>query len=114
VTVLEMLPKAGQSLGKSTKWALLDKCDMLGVEILTNVDVVEIGSNYVQYNDPKENEHTLESVDAVYYATGVSPNDAIYEELKELGIDAYKIGDARKPETIVEAIARAYKIANRL
>jgi 2,4-dienoyl-CoA reductase (NADPH2) len=114
VTVLEMLPKAGQSLGKSTKWALLDKCDMLGVDIFTNVDVEEIGADYVQYKDAKETIHTLDNVDAVYYATGVSPNDAIYEQVKELGIDAHKIGDARKPETIVEAVARAYKIANRL
>jgi hypothetical protein len=44
----------------------------------------------------------------------VSPNDELYDKIKELGIDCHKIGDARKPETIVEAVARAYKIANRI
>ncbi len=114
ITVLEMLPKAGQSLGKSTKWALLDKCDMLGVKILTSVKVMEIGPNTVQYNDANDHRHVLDNVDAIYYATGVKPNDALYEELKDLGIESQKIGDARKPETIVEATARAYKIANRI
>jgi 2,4-dienoyl-CoA reductase (NADPH2) len=114
VTVLEMLPKAGQSLGKSTKWALLDKCDMLGVDILTNVNVTEIEDNAVQYKDANGNLHGLDNIDAVYYATGVSPNDELYDKIKELGIDCHKIGDARKPETIVEAVARAYKIANRI
>ncbi|TFF98133.1 MAG: NADH:flavin oxidoreductase [Promethearchaeota archaeon] len=114
ITVLEMLPKAGRSLGKSTKWALLDKCDMLGVDIFTSVNVTEIEEDSIQYKDANENLHILDNIDAVYYATGVSPNDALYNKVKKLGIEAHKIGDVRKPETIVEAVARAYKIANRI
>jgi 2,4-dienoyl-CoA reductase (NADPH2) len=113
VTVLEMLPKLGSALGRTTKWVLLDKCDALGVKFLTSVKVTEIGDNYVSYIDASDNENAINDVDYVYYATGVEPNDALYKEIKQLGtIKVEKIGDARKPETVMEAIARGYKMGN--
>jgi len=55
----------------------------------------------------------INDVDMVYYATGVEPNDALFNEIKQLGnIKVQKIGDARKPETVLEAVHRAYKVAN--
>jgi 2,4-dienoyl-CoA reductase (NADPH2) len=113
VTVLEQLPKLGSALGKTTKWVLLDKCDALGVKFHTGVRVKEIGENFVSYLDAKENEQIINNVDTIYYATGVTPNDELLKEIKALeNIKAEKIGDARKPETVLEAIHRAYKLAN--
>ncbi|MFX0038143.1 MAG: FAD-dependent oxidoreductase [Candidatus Heimdallarchaeota archaeon] len=113
VTVLEQLPKLGSALGKTTKWVLLDKCDALGIKFLTGVRVKEIGENSVSYLDTKDNEQIIDDVDVVYYATGVEPNNFLYKELKQLeNIQLEKIGDARKPETVLEAIHRAYKLAN--
>jgi 2,4-dienoyl-CoA reductase (NADPH2) len=115
VTVLEQLPKLGSALGKTTKWVLLDKCDALGVKFYTGVKVKEIGDNYVSYLDTKDNEQIINDVDIVYYATGVEPNDTLFKEIKQIGnITAKKIGDARKPETVLEAVHRAYKIANNI
>jgi len=115
VTVLEKLPKLGSALGKTTKWVLLDKCDMLGVKMMTNIEVNEIGDNYVNYSDANGRDQTITDVDYVYYATGVIPNDDLYNQIKELGnIDIEKIGDARKPETVMEATARGYKIGNKV
>jgi 2,4-dienoyl-CoA reductase (NADPH2) len=115
VTVLEQLPKLGSALGKTTKWVLLDKCDALGVNFHTNAIVKEIGENYVSYLDVKNRKQTIENVDMVYYATGVEPNDLLYKELKRLqNIQVQKIGDVRKPETVLEAIHRAYKLANNI
>ncbi len=113
VTVLEMLPKLGSALGRTTKWVLLDKCDALGVKFLTSVKVTEIGENYVSYSDAEGKENAINNVDYVYYATGVEPNDKLYQEIKALGtIEVEKIGDARKPETVMEAVARGYKMGN--
>ena len=51
----------------------------------------------------------------VYYATGVAPNDGLAKELKVLdNIEIHKIGDAKKPQTVLEAIETAYKVANRI
>jgi 2,4-dienoyl-CoA reductase (NADPH2) len=115
VTVLEQMPKLGSALGKTTKWVLLDKCDALGVKFLTSVKVTEIGENYVNYSDASGNENAINDVDYVYYATGVESNDSLYKEIKDLGtIEVEKIGDARKPETVMEAVARGYKMGNRI
>ncbi len=115
VTVLERLPKLGSALGKTTKWVLLDKCDAFGVNFLTNVNVTEIGDNYVNYIDASGNENAVNDVDYVYYATGVRSNDTLFKELKELEkYELENVGDARKPETVLEAVAIAYKKANRI
>ncbi len=113
VTVLEKLPKLGSALGKTTKWVLLDKCVALGVDLITSVDVTEIGNDYVNYKDANDRDQIINNVDYVYYATGVIPDDELSTQIKQLGnIKIEKIGDARKPETVMEAVSRGYKIGN--
>ena len=114
VTILEQLPKLGSALGKTTKWVLLDKCDALGVKMITSVKVTEIGDDFVNYTDAKGNEQVINDVDCVYYATGVEPRNELFKKIKGLGIAVEKIGDARKPQTVLEAIEKAYNIANRV
>ena len=115
VAVLEMLPKLGSNLGRTTKWVLLGKCDALGVNFLTSVKVTEIGENFVSYSDAEGKENAINDADYVFYATGVEPNDKLYQEIKELGtFKVEKIGDARKPETVMEAVARGYKMGNNI
>jgi 2,4-dienoyl-CoA reductase (NADPH2) len=113
VTVLEMLPKLGSALGKTTKWVLLDKCQSLGVKLVTSAKVTEIGENYVSYTDANDKEQVINDLDYIYYATGVEPNDSLYKEIKQIeGLRVEKIGDARKPETVMEAVSRGYKMGN--
>jgi len=112
VTVLEMLPKLGTALGKTTKWVLLDKCDALGVKLISGANIQEIGEDYVVYTDAADKEQVINEVDYVYHATGVEPKESIYKEIKALNIPVEKIGDVRKPETVMEAVSRGYKIGN--
>jgi len=113
--VLEQLPKLGSALGKTTKWVLLDKCDALGVKFHTGVKVKEIGEDCVSYLDVKDNEQIINDVEVVYYATGVEPNKTLLREIKQLkNIEVKTLGDARKPETVLEAVHRAYKLANNI
>jgi len=114
VTILEQLPKLGSALGKTTKWVLLDKCDALGIKMLTNVKVTEIGENYVNYMDATDSEQRISDVDYIYYATGVESDDILYKQIKALKIPVEKIGDAKKPQTVLEAINKAYSLANRI
>ncbi|MHA1233575.1 MAG: oxidoreductase [Promethearchaeota archaeon] len=114
VTVLEQLPKLGTALGKTTKWVLLDKCDYLGVKKLTSVKVTEIGKDYVSYTDATDTEQQINNVDYVYYATGVKPNNSLFKEIKALKIPVEKLGDAKKPQTVMEAINRGYSLGNRI
>jgi len=112
VTLLEKLPKLGSILGRTTKWVLLDKCDSLGIRLITSASVTEIGRDYVNYKDAKGNDQVINDVDIVYYATGVKANDSLFKEIRSLGIEVQKIGDARKPATVLEAIDKGYKIGN--
>ncbi len=134
VTVLEQLPKLGSNLGRTTKWVLLDKCDFLGVKFLTSVKVTEIGEDFVSYTDNKGTEQRINDVDMVYYATGVASNDNIAKEIKKVyyatetasndnianeieeseKVEVIRIGDAQKPQTVLEAVERAYKTANKI
>jgi hypothetical protein len=94
---------------------LLDKCDAFGVKSHTSVKVKEIGDNYVSYVDATDKEQVVNDVDAVYYATGVTSNDSLAKEIKRLGnLEVYKVGDASKPQTVLEATEKAYKTANRI
>ena len=112
VTVLEKLPKVGSILGRTTKWVLLDKCKNLGISLITSASVTEIGENLVNYRDSNGKDQVINDVDTIYYATGVQPNDGLFKEIKSLGIEVQKIGDARKCATVMEAIEKGYKIAN--
>ena len=114
VTVLEQLPRLGTALGKTTKWVLLDKSDFLGVKKHTSVKVSEIGEDYVSYIDANDTEQQINDVDYVYYATGVKPNNSLFKEIKSLKIPVEKLGDAKKPQTVLEAISRGYTLANRI
>ncbi len=113
VTILEMLPKLGSALGKTTKWVLLDKCQAYGVKMMTSVKVTEIGSNYVNYLDPQGADQQISGIDYVYYATGVKPNDELANEIRNMGtFDIKNVGDARNPQTVMEAVDIGYKTGN--
>ncbi|MBD3338157.1 MAG: NAD(P)-binding protein [Candidatus Lokiarchaeota archaeon] len=115
VHVLEKLPKLGANLGKTTKWVLLDKSEEFGVKFHTSISVTEIGDNYVNYTDAEGRDQAINDVDYVYYATGVEPDDELFDKVKALeNIKSTKVGDARKPETVMEAVARGYKVGNKI
>ena len=50
----------------------------------------------------------------VTLSTGVKPNNELYKKIQALGIDVERIGDAKKPATVLEAVGTAFKIANKI
>ena len=115
VAILEQLPRLGKAIGITTRWVLIRKCRSLGVEFLTSTTVTEIGENYVNYSNAEGNEDVISDVDYVYYATGVIPNDSLFKEIQKLGnVYVEKVGDANKPESVLEAVSQGYNVANSL
>ncbi len=113
VSILEQLPRLGKNIGITTRWVLIRKCRSLGVEFLTSTTVTDIGENYVNYRNAEGNEDVISDVDYVYYATGVVPNDSLFNDIKALGnIPVERIGDARTPESVLEAVAQGFNVAN--
>ncbi|WP_457558189.1 oxidoreductase [Candidatus Harpocratesius sp.] len=128
VTIIEYLPKIGKSIGKSTKWVFLDEIKKLGINVITNADIIELKNNTVFYKirsapeSDKDRILSIGNVDNFILATGVIPNRSFGEELKEFinnQNDSSKpkvkyIGDAKKVGTILDAVHSGFRIAFKL
>lgn len=109
VTLIEMLPKIGQDIGISTRWTVLLYLNQKGVEILTETKAVEIKKNAVVVETPK-GIREIECETAVL-AVGTTPNDGLYDELKDKVPEIYKIGDCSKPRKAIDATHEAFELA---
>jgi len=109
VTVFEMLPKAGEDVGKSTKWVLFGNLKRYGVQILTNSKVISIHKGAVTFESEKKiNKMNFNSV---ILASGSRPVTRISSQIKELGIPHSIIGDCIAPGKINDAIHGGFMAA---
>lgn len=115
VTILELLPRIGTSIGRSTRWTMLDEIDDLGIDVITNATITKFEGNQVHFTHNNE-EKILEDIDTFILATGVKPNRDLYNKLKKMNLHGklYRIGDCKKPRTLLEAIHEGYKTAYNL
>jgi 2,4-dienoyl-CoA reductase (NADPH2) len=112
VTVVEMLPKLGQDIGRSTRWITFGLLKRYGVATMTNTRVLEINKNGVTVSG-RAGEITLPA-DTVVLATGARPNNLLLDELKGLNIEVYPLGDAAQVRDLGAAIAHGTEIASTL
>lgn len=115
VTILELLPRIGTSIGRSTRWTMLDEIRHLGVNVVTNATITKFEGKSVHFNHNNE-EKSLEDIDTFILATGVKPNHDLYDKLKEMNLPEklFRIGDCKKPRTLMEATHEGYKTAYNL
>ena len=108
VTIIEMLDDIARDMEMVTRKLNLMKLKKHNVSIYTNskVNNIENGSVYF-FNDNTQEEIKIENVDIYVIATGVRPDNKLYEEIKEK-MPSYKIGDADKAGDVVSAIQSAY------
>ena len=102
VTVFEMLPKAGNGIGRSTKWVILGNLDLHGVKTITGAKVLSIKNGLVTF----EKNGKTESIqfDNVINAAGSRSVKKIADVLPSLGIPFTVVGDSVKPAQIDDAI----------
>jgi 2,4-dienoyl-CoA reductase (NADPH2) len=109
VTIFEMLPKAGQDVGKSSRWVWLHDLREREVRILTSAKVEAIEPDGVVYT--VEGETKKEPFDSVIMAVGSKPRTALSDALKQAGIPFRGIGDCNKPRLIIDAVHEGYLAA---
>ncbi len=109
VVLLEMLDKIGVDIGRANRWVFLKELRMLGVKMITNARVVAIDDRGVVYQK-KHEEKTLE-VDSVVLALGSRSNLELEKELTDAGMSYLKIGDAKKPRKLMDAIHEGFLAA---
>ncbi|MCF6248345.1 MAG: FAD-dependent oxidoreductase [Desulfobacula sp.] len=102
VTVFEMLPKAGQDVGKSTKWILMNNLKRYGVKIKTSAKVISIYDGTIEYeNEDKKEKQTF---DNIILASGSTPVQDLENQIENLDIPFSTIGDCTTPGKLNDAI----------
>jgi len=107
VTVLEMVDKVGQDIGKTTRWGILQDLSRYGVTTLTNAKALGItptGVTIVQ-----DNEESEFPADTVVLAVGAHSDQSLVEHLKALNIHFTVVGDAKKVATAFDAVHAGFK-----
>ncbi len=102
VTVLEMLPKAGKDVGKSTRWVLMSELAKYGVTITTEAKVVSIKNGLLTYQ--KDGQEHQRQFDHIINAAGSRSVSNIAEKIEKSNIPFAVVGDGNKPGKINDAV----------
>ncbi len=106
ITVFEMLPRAGNGVGKSTKWILMGNIEEHDVKIITGAKVTSVRDNIVTYE--KDGETASIQFDSIVNAAGSKSVRRIAGELDKTGIPYAVAGDSNRPATIMQAIHEGF------
>jgi len=102
ITVFEMNPKAGEDIGRATKWIILGNIKYYNVDIITGAKVASIKDKVVVYE--KAGKICEEKFDTIINATGAVSVRKLADRIKETGIPFTVIGDSNRPSSIMQAI----------
>jgi len=102
VAVVEMMKRAGQDIGSSTRWTVMMELRRLGVTILTSTKAVGIKPEGVEIE--KRQNRDLLPADSVVIAAGAEPENSLVDEIGDLVPEIHTIGDAKAPRNALEAI----------
>ncbi len=102
VTVFEMLPRAGNDIGRSTRWVVNINLDRYGVEIITGAKVLSVAGAVVDFE--REGKKETREYDNVVIAAGSRPVKSISGRIQETGIPYKAVGDCIKPSRLNDAI----------
>jgi 2,4-dienoyl-CoA reductase (NADPH2) len=102
VTVLEMLPKMGGDMGKSSRWVMMENLKRCGVTLVTGARVAAIDGGRITYE--KDGHLENRSFDQVILATGSRSVRHLSQEAADLVIPMTTIGDSNATGKIHNAI----------
>ncbi|MFH1351872.1 MAG: FAD-dependent oxidoreductase [Pseudomonadota bacterium] len=86
-----------------------------GIVITALSSIKEVsGNRVVVYNMFTGAESVMEGVDTVVYVMDGRPNDALYHDLKGHVKERYLIGQALSPRRLLDSVADAYRVGNKI
>jgi 2,4-dienoyl-CoA reductase (NADPH2) len=112
ITVLEMLKRIGQDVGRSTRWTILQDLSRLGVRTLTKAKAKEITDQGVWID--REGRDEWIPGDTIVLATGAKSLNSLYDQIKDRVKEIYVIGDAKSPRKALEAVAEGLEVGRRI
>jgi len=114
VRVVELAPKLGVDLGKSTRWGMLLDVERCGVDVRLGMKAVAIEPGGVRVEPSTGGESVLLRADTVILALGARPYNPLEAELTELGVPVKVVGDADRVADAMKAIHNGYQAARKL
>lgn len=115
VSVLEMMPEilgGHGTIPHMNEFMLVDLLKFHNVNIYTNACITMTKENSVEV---KQKDKVLEiPADTLITSVGYISDNKLYEELKDLNIPVYNIGDSNKVHNIMSAIWDAYELARNI
>ena len=108
-----MLGEVGEDLGFIPKPLLLERLKMGGVKIKTSTKVTEIvdGGVIVETEGRKEE---LLGFDTIVIALGYTSSSELYSQLKSVVSEVHLVGDAKRPQKIMEALTEAVEVGTQI
>jgi 2,4-dienoyl-CoA reductase (NADPH2) len=115
VTIVDMLPRLGMSIGRTTRGFLIGQLSKLGINSILEVTLKKFEGKTLTYEQQGEIKK-LEHIDTFILATGVAPNNELFNKVKETNppYKLFKVGDCKEPRTMMEAIHEGFSTAYNL
>lgn len=113
VVVVEMMDEIGRDVEPASRHLLLKRLREKGVDCLTGLRVERVTEQGLIAVDRHWKSHVV-PCDAIVLALGVVPVDGLGRRLDAAGIECFKVGDCRRPGTILDAIHDGFCIGNEI
>jgi len=109
ITVIEMVDRMADNVGRTARWSLLKSLRLMGVKLRTNTKLAEItdGAVVVETSDGTE---TIPA-DTVVIAVGARSEDRLSMRCNGNNLAVIRIGDAKQPRKITDAIREGFEEA---
>ncbi|MBW2674258.1 MAG: FAD-dependent oxidoreductase, partial [Deltaproteobacteria bacterium] len=112
VTIIELLPKVGLNIGRTSRWVVIAQLRQRNVDMLTEATPVRITDKGVIYK--QGGVEKLAEADTVVIAVGTRANDKLVKSLKKMHPSVYAIGDCVSPRLAIDAIYEGSKVAREI
>lgn len=102
VTLVEMIDRVGQDIGRSTRWVMMQEIKRRGVTVKTATKALEIAEGLVRVEGPEGVEEI--PADTVVLAAGAESHSPLEAVARDLGVEVVTVGDARSIAQVIDAV----------
>jgi len=114
ISILD-IAKIGSGFDPGTGWPVMKDLKRLAVKQYPFANITDIDDNSVTIivTDKETKEKSTEKIpcDTIVLSVGAKPNNTLYSELKELGVNAINIGDSNQIGKVMSAVQEADDLA---
>ena len=112
VTLVRRGSKVGDTLGRSTRWVILQELRRLGVRAITDAAYVEINDAGLLIS--VEGKEELLEADTIVVAAGYEIDPRLAEKWEGAAAEIHVLGDAKEPRKGIDAIREGARIGRQI